>query len=321
MRTWRKHGPGQAATYVRDLGAAMYRDKVGCQELKGTEDESKDSNPNRLDWRDRAFVSEPPGFVLHDATVSDIHTSGPDVFDVPRIAPWRQRCPVPGRVLRESERAQRASTRDLELYTSILKHDLSNDLQIILTQSEMASMLFPPDSPELECCRTSMGAAERMANLLRFLGTGEFKTRTPLTEALARTITQGRITYPKMKISLRAEKEAQSLVVTGGRLLDALFANMLRNASQHAGDKPEVAITIEETDGFAEITFADNGPGVASEIRDRLFQKGASTEGRGQGLYLCKRITEAYGGKISLDDTNAETGASFRIKLPLANGP
>lgn len=81
----------------------MRRDKVGCEELKGTEDESKDSNTNRLDRRDRAFVSEPSGFVLHDATVSDIRTSGPDVFDVPRIAPWRQHCPLPRCVLREHE--------------------------------------------------------------------------------------------------------------------------------------------------------------------------------------------------------------------------
>jgi PAS domain S-box-containing protein len=222
--------------------------------------------------------------------------------------------------LRESERAQRASARDLELYTSILKHDLSNDLQIILTQSEMASLLFTPDSPELECCRTSMGAAERMANLLRFLGTGEFQPRTPLTEVLAKTISQGRITYPKMKIVLKAEKNAKDLVVAGGRLLDALFANMLRNTSQHAGEKPEVTITVKEAGDFAQITFSDNGPGVASEIRGNLFQKGVSTEGRGQGLYLCKRITEAYGGKIALEDADETAGASFRIMLPLANG-
>jgi PAS domain S-box-containing protein len=218
--------------------------------------------------------------------------------------------------LRQSERTQRALNRDLELYTSILRHDLSNDLQIILTQSEMASMLFSPDSPELECCKTSMGAAERMADLLRFLGTSETGPRTPLTEILAKTISQGRITYPKMKIKLDVKKEDKDIIAAGGRLLEALFANMLRNASQHAGEKPLVRVSMRREGDFAQVLFSDNGPGVAPEIRDRLFQKGVSTDGKGLGLYLCKRIVEAYGGSIELNSDFNE-GASFQIRIPL----
>ncbi|MFX1369232.1 MAG: PAS domain S-box protein, partial [Promethearchaeota archaeon] len=220
--------------------------------------------------------------------------------------------------LRESERTQRALNRDLELYASILRHDLSNDLQIILTQSEMASLLFSPDSPELDCCKTSMAAAERMADLLRFLGTSESKPRTPLAEILAKTISQGRITYPKMRISLDLEKKDKNMVVAGGRLLEALFTNILRNASQHAGERPFVQVTVKEEGNFAQVIFTDNGPGVAPEVRDRLFQKGVSTEGKGLGLYLCKRIAEAYGGSIDLVDASSGEGAAFQIRLPIA---
>jgi len=87
--------------------SSVHRDKVRRrEELKGIDDESENRNTNRLDRRDRAFVSERPVFILYGATVPNIRASGPTLFYVPGIAPWRQHCPLHGCVLREYERVR-----------------------------------------------------------------------------------------------------------------------------------------------------------------------------------------------------------------------
>ena len=70
----------------------------------------------------------------------------------------------------------------------------------------------------------------------------------------------------------------------------------------------------------AEITVRDDGPGVAPEDRDRVFERfftadRAHTTGKGTGLGLsiCQRIMEMHGQTIRLLDT--EKGAAFRFTL------
>ena len=49
-------------------------------------------------------------------------------------------------------------------------------------------------------------------------------------------------------------------------------------------------------------------------LRINFFEKGASTTGSGYGLYLCRKIVEAYGGTIELVNTSGK-GANFRVTL------
>ncbi|MEE3372930.1 MAG: HAMP domain-containing sensor histidine kinase [Planctomycetota bacterium] len=71
------------------------------------------------------------------------------------------------------------------------------------------------------------------------------------------------------------------------------------------------------------ITIADDGPGVAPDIRQHLFDPYFSGReaGRGLGLGLCKawRVIHEHGGLIQLD-SDAVSGATFRISLPLRPG-
>jgi signal transduction histidine kinase len=65
---------------------------------------------------------------------------------------------------------------------------------------------------------------------------------------------------------------------------------------------------------------SDNGPGISPEIREKLFEKGVSTGGSGLGLYLSKKVIEAYGGSIELVDPRTdEEGAVFIVKLAISS--
>ncbi len=98
--------------------------------------------------------------------------------------------------------------------------------------------------------------------------------------------------------------------------LEALVKNAIDALQGRAG-----TITIEVgTQGeHGVVRVRDDGPGVAGEVRRRLFEPGVTTKERGWGigLALTQRVVEdAHGGNLTLENT--ETGASFLIELPLA---
>lgn len=76
-------------------------------------------------------------------------------------------------------------------------------------------------------------------------------------------------------------------------------------------------IQSSQRDGQLEITVADNGPGVAPEMKDVLFEILSSGKdfGMGLGLWLCKFIVERHGGSIAYQ-TSALGGACFSVLLP-----
>jgi two-component system sensor kinase FixL len=62
---------------------------------------------------------------------------------------------------------------------------------------------------------------------------------------------------------------------------------------------------------------SDNGPGIARDIADRLFQPYVTTKstGMGLGLAICRSIVEAHGGRISADSAG-DRGTTFHVDLP-----
>ena len=86
-----------------------------------------------------------------------------------------------------------------------------------------------------------------------------------------------------------------------------------------AGAGGLVRVSAEATEGFIRLVVADDGPGVAPEIRDRLFAPFVTTRaGRrlgGTGLYVARSLLERSGGTLRYDPT--ESGTRFVLELPI----
>jgi signal transduction histidine kinase len=70
---------------------------------------------------------------------------------------------------------------------------------------------------------------------------------------------------------------------------------------------------------FIVVTVKDNGTGIDPDIFPRLFEKFASKscKGTGLGLFICKSIVEAHGGRIWAENNAGGKGATFSFSLPL----
>lgn len=106
-------------------------------------------------------------------------------------------------------------------------------------------------------------------------------------------------------------------------LLAWALENVVKNALDAvAGQGGSITITARPSEGrWVILRIKDTGPGVAPEVRDRIFDPGITTKsgGWGVGLTLTRRIVEVvHGGNIELLDRR-ERGATFQVRLPRAD--
>ncbi|HET7390761.1 MAG TPA: sensor histidine kinase [Nitrososphaeraceae archaeon] len=107
-----------------------------------------------------------------------------------------------------------------------------------------------------------------------------------------------------------------------GRLTQVVD-NLLGNALKFTEEGDNISVSVESKDGHAVVSVKDTGRGIDPEIFPRLFQKFAtkSETGTGLGLFICKGIIEAHGGKIWAENNDKGNGATFYFSLPcLTNG-
>lgn len=110
-------------------------------------------------------------------------------------------------------------------------------------------------------------------------------------------------------------------VVLGREKLVQVLLNLLWNAADAAGAAGRVQLAAQRVPEGIRLTVTDNGPGVAHEVRPKLFEPFVSTKevgkGTGLGLAVCRGLIETVGGTIRLDETFT-AGARFVCDLPVA---
>jgi len=209
--------------------------------------------------------------------------------------------------------------RDLEIYTRLLRHDLSNDLQAIINSVELSQLLLPVNLQNVnENLEQSLNFSIRMQKLLQVFRLPPEQPGTNLIEEIRKIALESEQIHGNITIEVSSTSAAEKESITANRLLSLVWTNIFRNASQHAGEHPAVQVNISiDALGYI-VTIRDNGPGISPEKRANLFKKGMELEQRdkGVGLYLSKLIIESHGGSMELADS-PET--EFIIRLPVSS--
>ena len=142
-------------------------------------------------------------------------------------------------------------------------------------------------------------------------------TRLELTPITSQAIATSKI---PAKVKVIQELADQEILVNGdGEQLRMAFKNIVSNAVEAMDNKGTLTVRVRMTaDGKGEVSFADTGPGIASENLDKIFQPLFSTKakGIGFGLSIAKMIVDKQGGTIEAESELGK-GASIMIQLPL----
>ncbi|WP_404391908.1 sensor histidine kinase [Humibacillus xanthopallidus] len=112
----------------------------------------------------------------------------------------------------------------------------------------------------------------------------------------------------------------QGRVVADGQRLTQAVTQLAANACQHTPPGTRVSLGSALSGQTVRVWLEDDGPGVAPEDRERIFERFARSSGgrsSGLGLSIVRAIAEAHGGSARVTDSSTGRGARFEIELPV----
>jgi signal transduction histidine kinase len=132
-----------------------------------------------------------------------------------------------------------------------------------------------------------------------------------------------KLKHTQVKLVRNYEPSLPKLTVPGGEL-NQVWTNLLDNAIDAIGEQGTITITTRLDGPCVEVDIADDGPGIAADVREHIFDPFFTTKevGRGTGLGLdaARRIvTERHRGSISVDSEPGRT--VFHVWLPIERRP
>jgi PAS domain S-box-containing protein len=217
-------------------------------------------------------------------------------------------------------------------YIAMISHDLRSPLMSILgsinmVQMKAASMSQPAKSDLAGAERSVEHLIALVNDLLDFekLEAGQmefemaplqlssiFNESEPLVESLLDKF-DVRLVFPDNDFKVRADST---------KLLQ-LMANLIGNAIKHSPREGTVKIVSRSLDDAIEVSVHDQGPGVAAQDAERIFQpfeqiseRSTAAMGTGLGLAICRLIAQGHKGTIGVRQSDILTGSAFWFTIP-----
>ncbi len=223
------------------------------------------------------------------------------------------------RDITERKRAERLSA--LGELATVIGHELRNPLAaatnaLFLARRRLGAAIGPDVERHLALAERETARAASLSEDLTAYIRDRHPTPVPFTVgALVEEVLAS--TPPPGDVSVTVDGLDTPLVADPAQL-NQVLTNLVANAYQAMPDGGEVCITARAADDEVEIAVADTGPGIAESVAARLFEPFFTTKaiGTGLGLAIAKRLTEAHGGTLSLENGPAG-GARATVRLPL----
>lgn len=128
------------------------------------------------------------------------------------------------------------------------------------------------------------------------------------------------LVHPSLRIRTEIADAAVPVRIDVDRIAQVL-SNLVENAARATGGRGSVVLTVDRAGEDARVTVDDDGPGVADEDRERIFDRlvrldegRVSSGGVGLGLPIARGIARAHGGDVRCEP--GTTGARFVLTVP-----
>jgi two-component system, OmpR family, sensor kinase len=206
-------------------------------------------------------------------------------------------------------------------------HELRTPLTSILANLELLTDVL--DGDRGEAARSALRSSQRMRRLvgdLLLLARADANRQQPREPTdISRVLVEVASELGPVSDGHHLTVDADDAVVDGAR--DELYRmtlNLMENAIRHTPDGTHIRAQVSGDNGEVVLSVQDDGPGVAPELRDRIFERfvrGAGDRGSssGLGLSIVRAVAESHGGSVVLED--ADPGARFVVRLPAADVP
>lgn len=232
------------------------------------------------------------------------------------------------RRLERSEAALSRRNEELLLLNRIVRHDIRNDMAVVLGWGEELDTRIDADDRKilermLDTTRHTVELTETLQAFTELWDADGDRDTEPISleTTLTETLERRREAYPDADFAV--DGSVPAVAVEADPLLSTVFRNLLNNAVQHSdAAEPRVVIAAESGPETVTVRVSDNGPGIAPAHREAVFgrgEKGLESAGSGVGLYLVDTLVSQYGGDVWIESSE-RGGAAFVVELQRHSG-
>jgi signal transduction histidine kinase len=215
-------------------------------------------------------------------------------------------------------------------FLAFTEHELRSPLTVILANLDLLHRDLTPQERTL-CVTEATAEARRMRQLVNDLlllaekDSTRVVARIPLRLDSLIEETVAVIIHQDKTHSVHVDVEAPVVVEGDAERLTQVVRNLVENALMHTPAGTQVEVRLAQVDGCAQLTVADNGPGIAPEhlpyLWDRFYRvdkaRSRVKDSTGLGLPIVEYIAEAHDGSATVTSTLGQ-GTTFTVLLPLA---
>ncbi len=221
------------------------------------------------------------------------------------------------------ERQAATELEALHRFSVFCLHDLKNLAARLSLVAQNAENHGKDPAFQESAMRTVADTAKKMTSLMSKLSLKSFK---PMPVGMPESIDMSNL-IDETVAPIRGEENVR-LHVSGKPVppvmavreqIHQVLLNVVLNAKQAIGEKGDISIAIEQSNGSVVVTVDDTGCGISSPMLESLFRPSQSSRpgGLGIGLYQCKQIVEAHRGIIQIR-SEVGRGTQVRIELPFS---
>ncbi len=210
---------------------------------------------------------------------------------------------------KQAEEEIKISRERLKILNKIIRHDLSNDFNVIRSAVRIFKDNFNAEMlDEIEKrAERSINTIDDYKNYESFIDSNTNLYEIEITDLINNLIFE----FPKIKFNIEGEGK-----VFADDALGSVFTNLISNSIKH-GDSSKIDISISSDKNICKIMFMDDGKEIPDKIKDKIFEEGfvfGKAGHTGIELHIVRKTIEHYGGYISVED-NKPQGTIFIIRL------